>query len=234
MVSSGGMPRIELPPALRDRPFALNDGLLLGVGEKRLSGRDLIIPYPGVRDSAQAEASLLRSCAQFAARMKPWQFFSHETALAIVGAPMPPWPYTPKLHVSAYRPAREPRVRGIVGHRLQARDAAYEVIEGFRVAHPVRAWCQAGLTWSHEDMVAAGDYLVTRGVESLRSQFPALPHRSRAGSGTPVDPRVAASRTVPVLGVTLSETGTPEKCGRVDAEEPDGGCCGSGPRDARV
>jgi hypothetical protein len=94
--------------------------------------------------------------------LRPWQFFSHETALALVGAPLPEWPYRPQLHVAAHRPAREPRTRGVVGHRLQLRGAAVIVTrEGLPVEHPVRAWRQTGSLWPLDDLVAAADFLIS-------------------------------------------------------------------------
>ncbi|MFS0733432.1 hypothetical protein ABC304_15725 [Microbacterium sp. 1P10UB] len=108
------------------------------------------------------EDDLRARCAQYLPRLRGWQFFSHETALALHGAPLPPWPYRPAIHVSAHRPAREPRVAGIVGHRLQTRDTLAVVdADGLRIEHPVRAWRQAGTRWGIDDLVAAADHLVS-------------------------------------------------------------------------
>lgn len=74
---------------------------------------------------------------------------------------MPEWPYRPGIHVSAHRPAREPRTVGVRGHRLQTRDdASLVVLDGLRIEHPVRAWRQVGGLWSVPDLVAAADFLI--------------------------------------------------------------------------
>ncbi|QIG38152.1 hypothetical protein G5T42_00540 [Microbacterium sp. 4R-513] len=108
-----------------------------------------------------AAEDLLERCLEYAPRLKPWQFFSHDTALGLLGAPLPEWPYRVRLHVSAHRPAREPRTEGVVGHRLQLREAEVGLgPAGLPVEHPVRAWRQAGCLWRLEDLIAAADFLV--------------------------------------------------------------------------
>lgn len=105
---------------------------------------------------------MLRDCLEYAPRLKSWQFYSHESALALIGAPTPERPYEPRIHVSAHRPAREPRVHRVAGHRLQVRESACLTLpSGLRVEHPVRAWRQAGTLWRLDDLVAAGDFLVS-------------------------------------------------------------------------
>jgi hypothetical protein len=144
--------------------FTVADALAAGVSRNRLARSDLAAPFHGVRSTRPvvAESELLVRCLEYAPRLAPWQFFSHETALALVGAPMPEWPYQPRVHVSAHRPAREPRTVGVVGHRLQARESAViNIGRGLRVEHPVRAWRQAGGTWRLDDLIAAGDFLVS-------------------------------------------------------------------------
>ena len=108
-------------------------------------------------------------------RLREGQFFSHETALMEHGAPMPEWPYRPGIHVSAYRPAREPRTSGVCGHRLQMRAPAFELVNGLPVESPARAWRQIGRLWSLGDIVAAADFLISgssplASVQELRTE----------------------------------------------------------------
>lgn len=145
------------------RVFRVADAVAAGVAPGRLTRSDLRTPYYGVRALDNGDgASLLAACLDYAPRLKPWQFFSHETALARVEAPMPEWPYQPRVHVSAHRPSREPRTDGVVGHRLQLREtAAFYDVEGLRIEHPVRAWRQTGTLWPLDDLIAAGDFLIS-------------------------------------------------------------------------
>ncbi len=137
---------------------AVQHGLSAGV----LRRAEFRRPFHGVRATGSADSSLRAQCMDYAPRLAPHQFFSHETALEWVGAPMPEWPYRPAIHVSAHRPAREPRTQGVVGHRLQLRESGVLVTaEGVPVEHPVRAWRQCGTLWQLDDLIAAGDFLVS-------------------------------------------------------------------------
>ena len=154
--------RSSLPPELSTR-FSVADAVELGVSPSRLIRRDLRRPFRGVRAIGDApDASLLEACLDYAPRLAPWQFFSHETALGLIGVPTPQWPYSPGVHVSAHRPSREPRTVGVVGHRLQIRESAALVLpSGLPVEHPVRAWRQTGTLWGLRDLIAAADFLIS-------------------------------------------------------------------------
>lgn len=135
-----------------------------GLSRARLRRTDLRAPFPGVRTTGiqpEADDPLLRLCRDYGPRLRDGQFYSHETALALHGAPMPERPYISRLHVSAHRPQREPRVAGVVGHRLQRRESlAVPGPQGFAVENPVRAWRQTGTLWALDDLIAAADFLV--------------------------------------------------------------------------
>lgn len=162
-----GMPHpTELPASLHDRAFTYSEALRTGVTPQRLRASDLASPFHGIRiGSLRSNAdipSLREQCETIAPRLRSFQFFSHETALALVGAPLPRWPHRPGIHVSAHRPAREPRTRGVIGHRLQTREPATVRTDGLPVEHPVRAGRQTGMTWTVDDLVVAADFLVAR------------------------------------------------------------------------
>lgn len=155
------LPRLPLPPHLPDS-FTVAQAAAAGAGAGRLRGSGLGRPFHGVRTRGIVEpASLEALCRALAPRLRVGQFLSHETALLLRGAPMPEWPYRPSIHVSAYRPAREPRTVGVQGHRLQTREPAFELLRGLPVEHPVRAWRQAGRVWPIGALVAAADFLVS-------------------------------------------------------------------------
>lgn len=132
-----------------------------GVSPGRLRTRGLDRPFYGVRARRPSPPpGLVALCHAYAPRLREGQFFSHETALLLHGAPMPEWPYVPGIHVSAHRPGREPRTRGVIGHRLQTRTPAARDVGGIPVESPVRAWRQCGALWSLGDLIAAADFLV--------------------------------------------------------------------------
>lgn len=154
--------RTPLPSELPPR-FSVTHAVALGVSPSRLTRLDMRRPFHGVHTTGDAPGGTLQEiCLDYAPRLAPWQFFSHETALALIGAPTPEWPYRPAVHVSTHRPAREPRTAGVVGHRLQVRQPATLVMpNGLRIEHPVRAWRQAATLWPLIDLIAAADFLVS-------------------------------------------------------------------------
>ncbi|OYC97515.1 hypothetical protein CI089_02965 [Microbacterium sp. Yaish 1] len=136
----------------------------MGVTAGRLDASDLEIPFRGIRVPRGTDTTdAAQRCAQYAVRLMPWQFFSHDTALARFGAPLPIGSDPLVLHVAAHRPKREPRAQGVVGHRLGERLPAVWHVGGIPFEHPARAWRHVGAAWQYEDLVAAGDYLVGRG-----------------------------------------------------------------------
>lgn len=211
--------RVQLPPELQGRAFSVQEATALGVTRGRLDGPDLAIPFRGVRDHPALEPlTLEQRCRQYAVRMKPWQFFSHDTALALHGVPTPRFPFAVRLHVSAHRPQREPRLIGVIGHRLQTRRDAWEHVSGLRVEHVVRAWRQVGEAWSVDDLVAAADHIVGRAslatVEDLRTEVTTMKGR-------------ASARLLHGLGLVREGSESPEESrlrlvlGRAGLPEPD-------------
>lgn len=145
-------------------PFSVGAARAMGVTAGRLDASDLEIPFRGVRIPRGASPpDIAERCAQYAPRLRPWQFFRHDTALARFGAPLPLGSDPLVLHVSAHRPNREPRAEGVVGHRLGERSPAVWAVGGIPFEHPARAWRHVGAAWQHDDLVAAGDYIVGRG-----------------------------------------------------------------------
>lgn len=159
--------------------FSVRDAVEAGRSRFALRRVGMRTPYTGVRSLAvqPLSADLRGRVAEYAPRLREGQFFSHETALGLLGVPLPPYPWLPGIHVSAHRPQREPRVRGIRGHRLQTRERAVSFTpEGWPVEHPVRAWRQCATLWSMDDLVAAADFLFTDAhprveVEELRAEI---------------------------------------------------------------
>ncbi|MFC7790227.1 hypothetical protein ACU045_14720 [Microbacterium sp. MAHUQ-60] len=171
--------RQPLPDDLLGAPFHIAQAHAAGLARSRLRAGDLSAPTRGVRwlrnkaseeDAAalsptqrmQRLTRLLREDAQgFAAAFTPHQFLSHETGLAMLGAPLP---YTTagrrEVHVSVRRPHPLPRRRGVHGHRLQARESARWRAGGLPIEQPARMWRQAASQWELDDLILAGDFLI--------------------------------------------------------------------------
>jgi very-short-patch-repair endonuclease len=158
------MPRSRPLPDGLNETFTVTDAIGRGVSPDALRRVELRTPYRGLRSfAAEPEADDLRArCLEYRPRLRPWQFFSHETALDLLGAPSPEFPYRVAIHVSAHRPAREPRIPGIVGHRLQIRESLVQPDDDdIPLEHPVRAWRQAAGQWGVDDLIAAGEFLIS-------------------------------------------------------------------------
>jgi hypothetical protein len=172
------MPRRRTPIVELADALSFHDAVAKGIGRRRLAAPAVEHPFWGVvreRLEDPRDDSFLDSCRAFAARMPDHQFFSHGTALRLIGAPTPSGA-ADEIHVAAHRPSREPRTRGVVGHRLQLRGCATLSVHGLRVEHPVRAWRQAGQRWNALALTQVGDFLIggrrpLASVEELRHEL---------------------------------------------------------------
>ncbi|WP_162564389.1 hypothetical protein [Microbacterium sp. KCTC 39802] len=149
----------------------------------RLRRRDLDAPFFGVRVRARASepigtddpyarqrALLVARARQYAPRLHTGHFFSHETAAAVWGAPLP-LQLTPHgavaasvdldLHVSALGHVPFPRATGVKGHRTLLRMTEVSEHEGLRVSSPAATWVSLG-TLPLFDLVALGDFCCRR------------------------------------------------------------------------
>lgn len=159
------MPRIDLPPSLSARPFSVSEALDAGLGRERLRGRDLFRPHHGVRAPLRAASvGHVQDVARlFLPGMRPGWCFSHVTALAIWGLPLPSFPVLGDasgptlLHVSVSA-GRGPRREGIVGHRGLGVDTA-RTLGDLPVVDPLTAFVQAASQLPLDALVAVGDAL---------------------------------------------------------------------------
>jgi hypothetical protein len=162
MRKSGG-----LPDGL-GASFSVDEARKAGVTARRLRGRDLLHPFHGVRALAEAPATtdadpydlqraeVLMRARLYSRRMRESEFFSHETAALIWGAPLPILRDLDP-HVSVFSTDTVPRARGIHGHRVSAELAGIVVHDGLRVTTPAFTWAMLGRLELY-DLVAVGDY----------------------------------------------------------------------------
>lgn len=150
--------RVPLPSSLAGIPFTVAAGRAAGLGDGRMRGPDLARPFRGVR-TAGAPATVVELCRAYLLRLRPGEYFSHTTAAALWGCPLPARssPRGP-LHVSGTgRAARGPQV---IGH--QVTDPAVRVVlrYGLPVADAASVFRQLGQHLSLDDLVVVGDHLV--------------------------------------------------------------------------
>ncbi|WP_209560532.1 hypothetical protein [Frigoribacterium sp. PvP032] len=145
-----------LPVPFDERPFSVSEALRAGITPDRLRASDLVIPHRGTR--ALSEPDGLRARAEaLAPLLAPDEFFSHTTALALWGLPLPArWEDGP-LHVAGTT-SRQRRRRGVIGHRLLPGTPRWTA-GSLMVASPVEAWIESAAMLGLDEIVQLGDSL---------------------------------------------------------------------------
>lgn len=150
-----------LPPRLQLRPFHVREAADLGVPDARLRRRDLDAPFRGIR-SSRALATVEDRCAAYLQLLGD-HWFSHATAARLWGFWLPRrLELETELHVTSAWPGREPRMRGVVGHRVTPQDVSLALLRGMRVTSPADTWCALAASLSVDELIAAGDGAIRR------------------------------------------------------------------------
>lgn len=159
--------------------FGIAQATASGVSRNRMRASDLVTPFPGVRrrsgsiedefvaDPYERQARQRRTRARdYAPRLADAQFISHESAAALLGAPLPIVRdergeiadlSDAAVHVSALGGGPMPRCDGVKGHRANPRTTRLALIGGIRISDAATTWASLGhLPFS--DLVAVGDY----------------------------------------------------------------------------
>lgn len=156
------MRREPLPSDLPAPLFRVAAARDAGVPRHRLRTSDLRTPHRGLRSLDDVPDGLFGRCLELLPLLGPDQCFSHVTAALLWGLPVPLEVLTSDalLHVTALRGSREPRRRGVVGHRCaEARVMSHA---GLPIVSPLRAWTQCAETFGLDDLVVMGDALVSK------------------------------------------------------------------------
>lgn len=179
-VNLGRMPRPRpLPEALGPR-FSVQAALAKGVKRGRLRSSDLSTDFRGVRSTSAMPPFLLDDpferqamerrvrARRYAPRLRADQFYSHDTAIALLAGPQP-LAFTDDdevatgsallIDVCTMGAGTPVRAQGVKAHRARPSNTEVREIAGLRVASPATAWAQVGATWSLLDLVALGDFL---------------------------------------------------------------------------
>jgi len=152
--------RVPLPEPLSGMPFRARDAEALGVSPGRLRSSDLTSPFSGVRSHPEHTDGLENRCDSYAVKMRSGDFFSHRTAAALHGLPLPRAGDDGRIHITAFAPAQAIGGRGIHGHQMLGASSIVVLLRGKLVASPADAWCQLAGEMTLEDLVAAGDGLL--------------------------------------------------------------------------
>ncbi|MGO4680091.1 endonuclease domain-containing protein [Microbacterium sp. 2MCAF23] len=147
-----------LPDALGSS-FAVGEARALGVRAGRLRGSDLLRPYSGLRTRRSADVPdhdedpfaaqrriRVEQALAYAPRLRPGQYFSHETAAALWGGPLPivREDRVVGVHVSTLGEGPLVRAVGVERHRGDPRFVRVRTDLGVPVASPASTWTQMG------------------------------------------------------------------------------------------
>lgn len=117
-------------------------------------------PFNFVRDRAGA-LDPARIAAAFALRRGPDQVVSHTTALLLWGAPLPRRiEQQTVIHASSIGASR-PRTRLTIPHLLQPERVGVTTLDDLAITDPATSWVQSAPLLGLDDLVAAGDFLIT-------------------------------------------------------------------------
>jgi very-short-patch-repair endonuclease len=211
-----------LPEPFRARPFAVREARDAGVGRGRLQSSDLARPFYGVRVSGTFDR-----LSAYAPRLRPGDRYSHTSAAALWGAPLPPGARD-DVHVTAAVGMVRPRAAGVLGHRTSVTGDA-TTRNGLPVSRAVTAFVECAELLDLVSLVCIGDHLVLEPrvlephdvrphctIEELEEEAARLSRRGavraraaaelvRAGVESPMETR---------LRLLLQDAGIPEpRCG---------------------
>lgn len=156
------MPRhpAPLPEEWNGTVFSVHAARARGISRDRLSGPDLFTPFYGIRAPAGATDPESLAAA-FGIRCGPDQAISHTTALLLWGAPLPRRiEQEQRIHVSSVGPSR-PRTSHTVPHRLEPERTPTRRLGKLLLTAPATSWVLSAPLLGLDDLVAAGDFLVT-------------------------------------------------------------------------
>lgn len=212
------------PPIPRGAAVRTSDASAFDTTRAKLRTRMVDHPFTGVSAIGLDIGSVIDACRAYEPLLRAGEAFSHLTAAQLYGVPLPDWRSAAlPLHVLSPTSTRA-RTVGTVGHRA-ARPFPVSFRHGLPVVAPESAWLQLAAILSRNDLVAAGDHLVTPGgsgsdrtppltsIERLRATVDSAGHRRGVRTATWAITRVRvgpASRPETLLRLCLVEAGLPE------------------------
>jgi hypothetical protein len=160
-----------LPDRLRRAPFTLVEARALDVPAHVLAGARFRSPFYGVHVHRDLPDSLAVRCAALALVVPEEAAFSHYTAAALCGLPLPEV-RRPSLHVGVPVGITVPQLRGVTGHVGLDVGRVVVAANGLRVVHPCRTWCDLVPALRDDDAVILGDAVARRwgGASRLRAE----------------------------------------------------------------
>ena len=127
----------------------------------------LAAPFHAVRSLVEP-TDVRERCLAYSVKMRSDAAFTSVTAAVLWGMPLPSGVRVDELDVTAPHRGFRPSGRGVRGSQHDPRLVEIVDVDGLRVLSPASTWVALGRDLSMPDLVAAGDYLVTRGFADPR------------------------------------------------------------------
>jgi hypothetical protein len=172
--------RSVLPIPLSLAPFRTSEALSAGVKPDRLRLDDLTQPFRGLNVTGSLDSGTRSRAAALLPLFRATDAFSHVTAATLWGVPTPR-EHSARLHVTSVGAAGRFRRPGVVGHRADTLPVT--MLGALPIVEPAHVFAQLAPLLGHDDLVAAGDYLVApqrvarkpalASVDALRAAIPA-------------------------------------------------------------
>lgn len=149
-----------LPHALRNRPFRVREALRRGVSAGALRSRALLRPFHGIRCHEPPTTHDSRARAVLP-RLRRDQVFSHTTAAAMLGIPLPRrLEHDRRVHVTTIGTDQALRVRGTVGHRSRAGRLRVVYSGTAALTSPADTFVTLARMLTRDELIVVGDALV--------------------------------------------------------------------------
>lgn len=170
--------RSHLPDELASRPFTLDSARLAGVQRSRTRAEDLWTPSRGIRLPKNADVGCMARY-QLYVEATPNSWLSHTSAAELFGIPLPPWfQNEPVTHLSRAFPDARPQRRHVVGHSLKLILGDTTAHRGLPTTSVSRTWLDLAGMLALDDLIVAGDFLVSEHRRSFGPERTPMVQRS--------------------------------------------------------
>jgi hypothetical protein len=146
-----------IDPDMLQGPFRSHDGIAAGLTSRQLNGPRFRLVAKDVHVAEGVDLDLPTRCAAFQLAVGGPLVFSHFTAAELYGVPIE---RDSKVHLSV-RAAIEPRMRGLVAHRVLDLGVIWSV-RGLPTTSPGRTFVDLASKLDLVSLVGAGDVLARR------------------------------------------------------------------------
>ena len=151
--------RVPLPREMFGAAIRTSDSEDYGVTRGRLRSPDVDHPFTGITSVGLDLESVIGLCRAYEPLLRAGQYFSHSTAATLHGIPLPRSIGLLPLHISTVGGGAKLRRASVAGHVFPKADVSLAM--GVPAIAAPTTWFHLASQLVDNDLVAAGDYLIT-------------------------------------------------------------------------